>query len=132
MIKSTSNINPLKLTGRIIIGLLCFMFLVSAIWSLSDYSGTIVVTEKIGYPGFIVLPLAIAKLLGIAAIIYGRWPTLKTFAYAGFLYDLILATLGHYHHPGVDTGIGLAIFGLVLWVCAYVLDTLIAGLPKNV
>jgi len=103
-------------------GLFCFMFLYSAVWSLVDLPGTVKETRELGYPAFTVIPLAVAKLLGLVAILTNKSRTLKEFAFAGFLFDLILATLGHYYHPTVGIGIGIALFGMVLWVYAYVAD----------
>lgn len=105
-----------------ITGLFCFMFVFSAIWSLVDMTETKEVTRKLGYPEFIVIPLAIAKLFGVIAILVNKYRTIKEFAFAGFLYDVVLATLGHYYHPNVDTGIELALFGLFLWFLAYYAD----------
>jgi hypothetical protein len=39
--------------------------------------------------------LGVAKLLGIAAILFGRFPTLKEWAYAGFTFDVLGAFLSH-------------------------------------
>ena len=103
-------------------GLFCFMFVFSAVWTLVDPTGAIKDTQHLGYPAFTVYPLAFAKILGVVAILTNKNKTLKDFAFAGFLYDLILAAMGHYHHPEVGTGIGLALFGIVLWVCAFVAD----------
>jgi hypothetical protein len=102
--------------------LFCLLFFVSVIWSLLDIQGTVNENLQLGYPGFIVAPLAIAKLLGIVAILSNKSRTLTMFAFAGFLYDLLLATLGHYHNPNIGTGIGVAIFGLFLWILAFMVD----------
>ncbi len=102
--------------------LFCLLFLASAIWTLFDIPGTVAETQALGYPSFTVIPLAIAKLLGIVAILTNTSRTLKEFAFAGFLYDVLLATLGHYNNPGIGTGIGIAIFGLIIWILAYVVD----------
>ena len=102
--------------------LFCLLFLGSAIWTLFDISGTIAETQALGYPSFTVIPLAIAKILGIIAILTNKSRTLKEFAFAGFLYDIVLASLGHYYNPGIGTGIGVAFFGLFLWTLAFVVD----------
>lgn len=51
--------------------------------------------ETLGYNGRIVLPLAIAKVLGVIAIISNRIKFLKEWAYAGFLFNLLLALESH-------------------------------------
>jgi uncharacterized membrane protein YedE/YeeE len=51
--------------------------------------------EMMHYPSYIVIPLAIAKVLGIVAILT-RWsPMLTDWAYAGFFFDGVLATAAH-------------------------------------
>ncbi|MFM2268581.1 MAG: hypothetical protein RL757_2022 [Bacteroidota bacterium] len=50
---------------------------------------------QLGYPTYIVIPLAIAKILGIFAILYRRNSWLKEWAYAGFFFDGVLASAAH-------------------------------------
>ena len=50
---------------------------------------------KLGYPTYLIYPLAIAKLAGIVAIWTRISKTLTDMAYAGFIYDLILAAGAH-------------------------------------
>ena len=118
------NLNSLqrKIAFWVSMSLFTLLFLGSAVWTLVDIPGTIKETEALGYPHFTVIPLAIAKILGLVAILSNRFETLKIFAFAGFLYDLILATLGHIYHPTVGLGIGVAILGIVLWILAFTAD----------
>ena len=53
------------------------------------------VFTKLGYPTYIIYPLAVAKLLGLVAIWTRKIETLKNLAYAGYFYDLILAVSAH-------------------------------------
>lgn len=52
--------------------------------------------ERMGYPTYLIYPLAIAKILGLIAIWgnFSKW--LKEWAYAGFFYDVVLAFFAHY------------------------------------
>lgn len=50
---------------------------------------------NLGYPTFIIYPLAIAKLLGIVAIWTNQSKMLKEWAYAGFVFDFLLAISSH-------------------------------------
>jgi len=50
---------------------------------------------KLGFPTFIIYPLAIAKLLGLVAIWTGKSKLLKEWAYAGFFFNLVLAVTAH-------------------------------------
>ena len=51
--------------------------------------------EALGYPSYIVIPLAIAKALGLVAIWTGYSKKLKEWAYAGFFFDFVLALAAH-------------------------------------
>ena len=50
---------------------------------------------NLGYPTFIIYPLAIAKLLGLVAIWTNKSPMLKEWAYAGFVFELLLGIGAH-------------------------------------
>ena len=49
----------------------------------------------LGYPLYSMKILGFAKMLGSAAILYGRFPKLKEWAYAGFAFDYLGATASH-------------------------------------
>lgn len=51
--------------------------------------------NSIGYPTYIIYPLAVAKILGLLAIWTNKSKTLKEWAYAGFVFELLLAISGH-------------------------------------
>ncbi|WP_271782570.1 DoxX family protein [Aquimarina algiphila] len=72
--------------------------------------------ESFNYPTYIVIPLAVAKLLGIAAILTNRIKWIKEWAYAGFFFDLVLASLAH-HYAG--HGIGLSIYAIIILIISY-------------
>lgn len=50
---------------------------------------------SLGYPAYIIYPLALAKILGLIAIVTGKSKTLKEWAYAGFFFDILLAFFAH-------------------------------------
>lgn len=52
--------------------------------------------ELLGFPVWLIYPLAAAKILGVVAIITKQSYFLKELAYAGFFYDAILAFFAHY------------------------------------
>ena len=52
--------------------------------------------ESFGYPTYIVIPLAIAKILGVIMILWRKSNWLTEWAYAGFFFDLVLAFFAHY------------------------------------
>ena len=51
--------------------------------------------EGFGYPTYIVIPLAIMKVLGIVAVLSKFSKLLMEWAYAGFFIDAVLALVAH-------------------------------------
>ena len=49
--------------------------------------------RRLGYPEYLLTVLGVAKLLGVAALLYPGAPRLKEWAYAGFTFDLGGATI---------------------------------------
>lgn len=47
----------------------------------------------LGYPAYVMQMLAVAKMLGIIAILIPGFPVIKEWAYAGFTFDLLGATI---------------------------------------
>ena len=50
---------------------------------------------KLGYPLYLMKILGFLKILGAVAILTGRFPTMKEWAYAGFTFDFLGATASH-------------------------------------
>jgi hypothetical protein len=71
----------------------------------------------LGYPTYLVYPVAIAKFLGIAAILSRKSYFLKELAYAGFFYLLILGVMAHVQAS--DGGFAPALAALVLLCISY-------------
>lgn len=74
----------------------------------------------LGYPGYLVWPLAGAKLLAVAAILTKKSKLLKDWAYVAIFFNLVLAFFAHVmvgdgEFPG-------ALVGFVLWSISYVFD----------
>ncbi len=72
--------------------------------------------ESFNYPTYIVVPLAIAKMLGVIVILTNKVKWMKEWAYAGFFFDLVLASLAHYYagHP-----VGLPVYTIILLAVSY-------------
>ena len=78
------------------------------------------VFTNLGYPTYIIYPLATAKILGLVAIWTKKSRLLKEWAYAGFFFDLILAAAAH-----INIGDGEwvpALIGLVFLLVSYAYD----------
>jgi hypothetical protein len=84
---------------RLIYWLVTALFLVLQGWSASQYLlESPRMTETItglGYPVYFMKILGVAKLLGIVAIASGVSPTLKEWAYAGFVFEVCGAFASH-------------------------------------
>jgi hypothetical protein len=101
------------------IGLLCTVFLFSAALSAFDPDGTRTSAAKLGFQTFLaVYPLAAAKLAAVVAILWRKSKALTHFAFAGLLYDMLLALGGHIDAKDFPAGY-LAVFGLLVWVFAF-------------
>ena len=73
--------------------------------------------QGLGYPTFIIYPLAIAKILGLIAIWTKKSNTLTTWAYAGFFFDVVLAFSSHIMAD--DGQHQLAFLGILLVLTSY-------------
>lgn len=82
------------------------------------------VFTALGFPTYLIYPMATAKILGIIAICTKKSQTLKEWAYAGFFFNLVLAIIAHL---GVnDGGFAPALVGLVLLLVSYFSEKKIA------
>lgn len=73
--------------------------------------------QSLGYPTYLVYPLAAVKVLGLIAI-WTRFSTsLVYFAYAGFLFDFLLAFFAHLAIS--DGEQGGAVVAVVLWLVSF-------------
>ncbi|WP_298900337.1 DoxX family protein [uncultured Psychroserpens sp.] len=87
--------NTNKIVYWIFTGLLSALILTSAtryFLDIETFRGHFV---SFGYNGRIVIPLAIAKILGVAIILSNKIQFLKEWAYAGFLFNFLLALEAH-------------------------------------
>ena len=73
-----------------------------------------------GYPDYIVIPLAIAKVLALIAIWTKKSKTLKEWAYAGLFFDLVLAIVAH--AVAGDGGWPMSLAGLGMLLISYRFD----------
>lgn len=120
MSKSPANIKTMQTTKIIYwvsTGLLSALMLMSASFYLFNNPAIQEAFTSLGYPTYLIYPLAIAKILGLVAIWTRRSTTLKEWAYAGFFYDTLLAASAHL---AVNDGQAMgAIIGLVLVLTSY-------------
>lgn len=76
-------------------GVLTLVFLFSASMYLFNYERASGFFINLGFPTWLIYPLAVLKIGGIVVIISKKSKFLKELAYAGFLFDAILALVAH-------------------------------------
>jgi hypothetical protein len=101
-------------------GLFTLLFVASLILTLSDLDASYKSYAHLGFPAWAVFFNATGKILGLIAIYWNGSRTLKDFAFAGFLFDLLLALSAHITQREAD--VFLAAFGLVLWGFAFYMN----------
>lgn len=75
--------------------------------------------ESFNYPTYFVIPLAVLKVLGVIMILWRKSQWLTEWAYAGFFFDLVLATAAHYYAGhGI---IGFSLYALIALFPSYFL-----------
>ena len=110
------------LTSTVLLSLLIVM---GATMYFVNYDEVSKVFLRLGYPVHIVYPLAVVKILGLIAIWCKKSQTLKEFAYAGFIFDFILAIGAHL---SVNDGEFIAaLVALILVVTSYVTEKKVYG-----
>lgn len=73
---------------------------------------------SLGVPTAIIYPLAIAKILGVIALLFIKNDTLKKLAYAGFTIDLVMAIGAHLnagHGDAFGPAIPLVLLAISFW-----------------
>lgn len=101
-------------------GLLTVLMLMSISMYFLKYQMVSESFNKLGFPTFVVYPSAIAKLLGIIAILSKKSNFLKEWAYAGFFFDFSLAFGAHV--AARDGEFGMALIALVLLLVSRIYD----------
>lgn len=115
-----------KIIYWIATGLLSALMLYTAAMYFVKHQALVEVFARLGYPAYIIYPFAVAKILGIIAILTKKSKFLKELAYAGFFYDFLLAASAH-----INAGDGIyvlpALVCMALLIVSYVLDKRLYG-----
>lgn len=107
-----------KVIYWVVTGLLSAMVLMSVGMYLFNHDMVTGVFASLGYPTYLVYPLAAAKFLGIVAILSRKNKLLTEWAYAGFFYTFVLGFFAHYMVG--DGQFGGALIALALLIGSYV------------
>lgn len=98
-------------------GLLTALMLFSVSMYLFNNSEIVKAFETMGYPSYLVYPLATAKVLGLITIWFIANKSLKEWAYAGFFFNTLLAFFAHVMiGDGQQMG---ALIGFILVIISY-------------
>lgn len=99
-------------------GLLSALMITSATRYLIDIGEFRQYFVAFGYNARIVIPLAIAKLLAVVVILSNKSVILKEWAYAGLLFNFLLALEAHI---AINDGQYIGpIIALILWAVSYI------------
>jgi hypothetical protein len=85
----------MKTTGIlfwIFTGLFCAMMLLSSGSQITYAKSAVAVMRILDLPAYLLPFLGIAKLLGVIGLLIPKYPKLKEWAFAGFIFDLLGAT----------------------------------------
>jgi uncharacterized membrane protein YphA (DoxX/SURF4 family) len=74
----------------------------------------------LGYPPYMLAILGTAKILGAIALVVPRFPRLKEWAYAGFVFDFLGAIWSHVAVQGVGRSAIVVLVPLALVTVSYV------------
>jgi len=111
----------MKIAYWIVTGLAAALMTLSAIPDVLMVDGAVQFFEHLGYPRYLLPFLGVAKLLGVAAILQPWSRTLKEWAYAGLIFDLIGALYSHIAIGDPPSLFAGSLIGLVLVSGSYIL-----------
>ncbi len=110
----------LKIAYWIITGIFSAFMLFSGVNFLFNKEDVSMLFNTLGFPSFIIIPLGIAKILGVLAILTHKIKALKELAYAGFFFDFMLAIVSHIQVS--DGMFMMPVAALLLLIGSYYLD----------
>lgn len=111
------NIKRSKLIYRVSTGLLTILMLFTVVMYMTNYDMMSELFVNLGYPIYIIYPLATAKVLGLIAIWTQKSKLLREWAYSGFFFDMTLAVTAHLITN--DGGSAPALIGIILLLISY-------------
>jgi hypothetical protein len=111
------KMNVLKISYWSSTILLCLFSAGGAMMYFVNYETIIGKFQVLGFPAFIVIPLAVSKLLAVTVILMRKWEWAMEWAYAGLTFVFCLAIAAHIHAN--DGEAGGAVMALVLAMISY-------------
>ncbi len=111
--------NTNKIIYWVSTAIMCAIFMYSAFMYFTKYEMVTGFFEYLVFPQWLIYPLAVAKVLGVVAVLTKKSKFLKELAYAGFLYDALLALTAHVMTGG---GYQMSIIALVATIVSWIYD----------
>jgi hypothetical protein len=111
--------NTQKIIYWIATVLLCGIMLYSASMYFAKTEMVRGFFEHLNHPSYIVIPLAIAKVLGVIIVLSRKIKWLMEWAYAGMFFDMLLAFAAHQHAD--DGAYMLSLLGIGFLLVSYFL-----------
>lgn len=102
------NTKTIKILYFVGTGLLTALMLFSASMYFLNYEMVAETFTNLGFPSFIIYPLATAKILGLIALWSNFSDTIKQWAYAGFFFNVLLAAGAHLNAGDGEAGGAIA------------------------
>ena len=103
---------------RVITGIFSLLIFMGACMYFFNHDLAKEMFESLHFPTYLIYPMGIAKILGLIAIWSNKSKTLKEWAYAGFMFNLVLAISAHLNvNDGEFYGAAIA---LVFAVVSYI------------
>jgi uncharacterized membrane protein YphA (DoxX/SURF4 family) len=123
-------------TSRVVYWVVTVLFAVPLTWSAIQYlieAPRMVQTMvgHLGYPAYFLKILGAFKLLGVAALLYPRFPRLKEWAYAGFTFDTVGAFWSHAAHGDGVLVASVPLVFLAVQLVSYFLWKRLSALPAE-
>ncbi len=117
--------NKNKIIFYVSTGLLTLLMLFSISMYVFNNPEIVKAFQGMGYPTYLIYPLATAKVLGLVALWFISNKSLKEWAYAGFFFNTLLAFFAHVMiGDGQQMG---AVIGFVLVIVSYISSKKING-----
>ena len=115
------NPKTIKVTYWVLNILFCLFHVMDAGGGLAKAKAGVDAMNAMGYPIYLMSFLAVLKLLGVAALLQNKYKTIKEWAFAGFSFTLIGATVSHICvHDSILFIIMPIVFLVILFALYYV------------
>ena len=85
----------IRVTYWTLTGIFCAFHVMDAYGGLTKMKAGVDAMNQMGYPLYLMPFLSVLKLLGVAALLQDKFKTIKEWAFAGFAFTLIGATVSH-------------------------------------